>query len=193
MTVLINRYDGKKGYFMKLSGSKNRLFRGCRGIFLLTCLLLLAVSCTQITGGKPSAPDEKNNVEKDHSQNSSALKIVSKGTTLKELRQPRIYFRYMQYSIDGILLGAHKLKDDYERSINLSAGKHKLHVERLVRGMLSARAFILDEGDCYTFTLSEGQTAIFEGKAFPDEEWEKIGFSGAEAWEKVDSLVNCYE
>jgi len=193
MTVLINRYNDKKGCFMKLSGFKNCLYRGYRGIFLLTCLLLFVASCTQITGRKSTAPDEKNNTEKDHSQNSSTLRIVSKGTTLKELRQPRIYFRYMQYSIDGILLGAHKLKDDYERNINLSAGKHKLHVERLVRGMLSARAFILDEGDCYIFTLSEGQTALFEGKAFPDEEWEKIGFSGVEAWEKVDSLVNCYE
>jgi len=193
MTVLINRYDDKKGYFMKLSGSKNSLYRGCRGIFLLTCLLLFAVSCSQIARGKLPVPDKNSKAEKDSSQNSSTLKIISKGTKLKELRQPRIYFRYMQYSIDGILLGAHKLKDDYERNINLSAGKHKLHVERLVRGMLSARAFILDEGDCYTFTLSEGQVAIFEGKAFPDEEWEKIGFSGVETWEKVDSLINCYE
>ncbi|MBW1898908.1 MAG: hypothetical protein JRI61_07605 [Deltaproteobacteria bacterium] len=178
---------------MKLSGSVNNLCRCCIGIFLLSCLLLFTTSCKQITKGKFLVPDINSKPEKNYSQNSSTLKIVSKGTTLKELRQPRIYFRYMQYSIDGILLGAHKLKDDYERNINLSAGEHKLHVEKLVRGMLSARAFILDEGDCYIFTLSEGQTAIFEGKAFPDEEWEKIGFTGVENWEKVDSLVNCYE
>ncbi|MBW1898900.1 MAG: hypothetical protein JRI61_07560 [Deltaproteobacteria bacterium] len=160
---------------------------------MLSCLLLFAASCTQIIGGKSSVPDKNDKAEKNYSQNSSTLKIISKGTTLKELRQPRIYFRYIQYSLDGILLGAHKLKDDYERNINLSTGKHILHVERLVRGMLSARAFILDEGDCYIFTLSEGQTAVFEGKAFPDEEWEKIGFTGIENWEKVDSIVNCYE
>lgn len=161
--------------------------------FLLSCLLLFAASCAQVAGGKSSPPDKKNYAEKKHSQNSSVLKIVSKGTMLKELKNPRIYFRYIQYSVDGILLGAHKVKDDYERSIPLSAGTHKLHVERALRGLLSARAFILDDGDCYVFTLSDGQTVTFEGEASSDEEWEAIGFSGVGSWEKVDSLVNCHE
>ena len=193
MTVLINSNDDKKGCFMKLSGSKNNLYWGCRSIFLLSCLLLFAASCIQVAGGKSSVPDKNFDDEKNHSQSSSALKIVSKGTKLNEFKNPRIFFRYIQYSIDGELLGAHKVKDDYESSINLSTGKHKLHVEKAVKGLLSARAYIVDEGDCYVFTLSEGQVAIFEGKAFPDEEWEKIDFSGVEAWEKVDSLSNCYE
>ena len=193
MTVLITGTTTKKGCFMKLSGSKNSLYRGCRSIFLLSCLLVFTAPCTQITGGKSSVPDKNFNDEKNYSQNSSALKIVSKGTKLNEFKNPRIFFRYIQYSIDGELLGAHKVKDDYESSINLSTGKHKLHVEKAVKGLLSARAFILDDGDCYTFTLPDGQTATFEGKASPDEEWETIGFSGVQSWEKVDSILNCHE
>lgn len=190
---MANRYDGEKHRLITLSASANGFFRCFRGIFLLSCLLLFAVSCSQINGGKLPVPDKNSSPDKSNPENASSLKIISKGTKLKELRQPRIYFRYIQYSVDGVLLGAHKLKDDYERNITLTSGKHILHVERLVRGMLSARAFILDEGDCYIFTLSEGQNAVFEGKAFPEEEWEKIGFAGVETWEKVDSIANCYE
>jgi hypothetical protein len=191
MTVLMDRNDDKKGFFMKISGSTNRLCGCCRCIFSMAFLVLVAISCSQNTAGKSPVLNTEIEAEKNHDP--SALKIVSKGTTLKELRQPRIYFRYIQYSIDGHLLGAHLLKDDYQTSINLPAGKHKLHVERLTRGMLSARAFILDDGDCYTFTLSKSQAGMFEGNANPDDEWETIGFSGVESWEKVDSIESCNE
>jgi hypothetical protein len=188
-----NTYGDEKVRWLTLSASASSLYKGCGCVFPLLFLILFTASCTQVRGGQPIIPHSHKKAETNRSKKACALKIISKGTELKELKYPRIYFRYIQYSVDGKLLGAHKVKDDYEYIITLSEGKHKLHVERATRGMLSARAFILDEGDCYIFTLSGGQTAIFEGKAFPDDVWEKIGFSGVESWEKVDSLENCYE
>ena len=178
---------------MRILGLISSACRYSGGFFLMLFLLLFAVSCTQITAGKSSVLDSEFEAGKKHIHNPSVLEIVSKGATLKELKQPRIYFRYIQYSIDDNLLGAHMVKDDYKISINLLPGKHKLHVERLTRAMLSARAYIMDEGDCYIFTLSEGQTGKFEGKATPDDVWETIGFSGVQSWEKVDSIANCNE
>jgi len=176
-----------------MHGSINHFYRCCMCMLVLLHLLPVCVSCMQTTAGKTKALNSEIEDGKNHEPNPSVLKIVSTGTMLNELKNPRIYFRYIQYSVDGMFLEAHKVKDHYERSIPLSAGKHKLHVERAFRGVLSARAYIVDDGDCYMFTLSEGQIGIFEGKATPDEEWETIGFSNVESWEKVDSIENCHE
>lgn len=106
-------------------------------------------------------------------------------------KKPYLYIRYIQYSIDGKLLEAHNVTKGFERTVELKPGKHFLHVERLQRGILSARALILDEGDCYAVTLTNEQSGVFEGMALPGLQWETNGITGVESWEKMEDSSLC--
>jgi hypothetical protein len=99
----------------------------------------------------------------------------------------------VQYSIDGKLLQAHEIQHNYERLVKLPPGAHNLFVEYAHRGMLSARALLKKEGECYTFTVLDGQTAIFEGEALARDKWQAIGFPGVEYSMKKCSLDDCRE
>ncbi len=109
----------------------------------------------------------------------------------QDSKKPILLIKFIQYSIDGNLLEAHDVTKDYERTIDLDPGEHFLHVERLQKGILSARALILDEGDCYEFTIVDGQSGVFEGMALPGKKWNSIGFTGVRSWKKTDSGSRC--
>ncbi|MBA4367636.1 MAG: hypothetical protein C0403_08355, partial [Desulfobacterium sp.] len=119
------------------------------------------------------------------------LIIRSKGMAPQDSEKPILVIKYIQYSIDGDLIEAHDVTKDYERTIDLDPGEHFFHVERLQKGILSGRALILDEGDCYEFTILNEQSGVFEGKALPGKKWDSKGFTGVRSWKKVDSISQC--
>jgi hypothetical protein len=154
----------------------------------ISCIVIFAIgvvfficSCASLSG-KQNAGNERK---------SAHLKIKSKGMPPQDSKKPILLIKYIQYSIDGNLLEAHDLTKDYERTIDLDSGEHVLHVERLQKGILSARALILDEGDCYEFTMVSGQSGVFEGMALPGKKWNSKGFTGVRSWEKTDSRSRC--
>ncbi|RPJ78726.1 MAG: hypothetical protein EHJ94_09055 [Deltaproteobacteria bacterium] len=170
---------------------------GCTGMLIcrISCIVILAIgvvfficSCAS-RSAKQNSGDEAEQSRKE--TKSAHLKIRSKGVAPQDSKKPVLLIKYIQYSIDGSLLGAHDLTKDYERTIDLDPGEHVLHVERLQKGILSARALILDEGDCYEFTIVDGQSGVFEGKALPGKKWNSNGFTGVGSWKKTDSRSRC--
>ena len=123
--------------------------------------------------------------------NTGHLKIVSTGTAKPEKGRIKMSIKYIQYSIDGNLIAAHDLTMDYANEIALTPGKHVLHVERLQRGILSAQALILDQGECYEFTLMPGQTGLFQGRALPGRKWESKGFEKVRSWKRLKNSPYC--
>ncbi len=161
----------------------------------ISCIVILAIgvvfficSCASLSA-KQNSGDET--ADSGNEIKSAHLKIKSKGMAPQDSKKPDLLIKYIQYSIDGSLLGAHDLTKDYERTIDLDPGEHVLHVERLQKGILSARALILDEGDCYAFTILNGQSGVFEGIALPGKKWNSIGFTGVRSWKKTDSRSRC--
>ena len=126
----------------------------------------LIISCSGI--GRNVAPEQK----------AAVLNIQSTGIKEKVKKDKNLVLYFIQYSIDGDLIQAHQIKEDFARHINITPGRHNLFVEYAHRGMLSARALLQKEGDCYTFNVSDGQTATFEGRAMTEDTWEAVGFSG---------------
>lgn len=170
---------------------------GCRRIWfavLMIGLMLFVCSCSSVSRqiSEKTNPDDTTagSLKKT---NVAYLKIVSRGLEQQDNAKPYLFIRYIQYSIDGKLLAAHNVMKDFERTVDLAPGRHFLHVERLRRGILSARALILDEGDCYEFTLLHEQSGVFEGMALPGLQWETSGFSGVESWEKMAGNALCEE
>lgn len=164
-------------------------------IYRISCIGILAIgivfcicSCASLSA-KQKSGDEAAHSGKE--TKSAHLKIKSKGMAPQDSKKPDLLIKYIQYSIDGNLLEAHDLTKDYERTIDLDPGEHILHVERLQKGILSARALILDEGDCYAFTIVDGQSGVFEGIALPGKKWNSKGFTGVRSWKKTDSRSRC--
>jgi hypothetical protein len=124
-------------------------------------------------------------------QKTAAVRITSSGTEKNDEKDKSFYLYFVQYSIDGKLIEAHQIKQDYNRSIKLSPGVHNLFVEYAHRGMLNARALLQKEGECYTFTVVDGQTVLFEGKALSRKEWQALGFKDIESSKKKCSLKQC--
>jgi hypothetical protein len=179
---------------------KNRIWGyGCEDQLACrtSCIVILAIgfvfficSCASISA-KQNPRDEAGYPGKE--TKSAHLKIRSKGMAPKNSKEPILLIKYIQYSIDGNLLEAHDLTKDYERTIDLDPGEHFLHVERLQKGILSGRALILDEGDCYEFTILNEQTGVFEGMALPGKKWNSKGFSGVQSWKKAESISQCID
>lgn len=150
-------------------------------------ILFLVTSCSSMACRIPGCG------ETPEDDRTARLVIVSQGMALPKDEPPRILIKYIQYSLDGRLLRAHEVIKDFQHTIPVKPGRHVLHVERLQRGILSARAFILDSGDCYTFTVDGDQTATFEGRALPKQKWEAYGFTDIETWEQFESRNRCRE
>lgn len=164
---------------VKCSGSLF-IFLGAMACYFCICSCSTVPGNTGLPQQSPSDPE-----------NTVYLKIVSKGMVQAEKDRVKMSIKYIQYSIDGNLLGAHDLTMDYENMIALSPGKHVLHVERLQRGILSAQALILDQGDCYEFILTKGQTGRFQGRALPGRKWDSDGFDNVRSWKKLKSSRYC--
>jgi hypothetical protein len=113
-----------------------------------------------------------------HENKTAVLNIQSTGIKEKVKKDKNLVLYFIQYSIDGNLIQAHQIKEDFNKHINVTPGRHNLFVEYAHRGMLSARALLQKEGDCYTFSVLDGQTATFEGRAVTEDKWEAVGFSG---------------
>ncbi len=145
-------------------------------------------SCAFLSAKKNSQEEV---VHSGEETKSAHLKIRSKGMALQDGKKPILSIKYIQYSIDGNLLEAHDVTKDYERTIDLDPGDHFLHVERLQKGILSGRALILDEGDCYEFTILNEQSGAFEGIAMPGRKWYSKGFTGVQSWKKTSSISQC--
>jgi hypothetical protein len=177
---------------------KNRIWEnGCADqLVCRTSLIVIHIigfvfficSCASLSA-KQNPHDEAGHSGKE--TKSAHLKIRSKGIAPQDSKKPILLIKYIQYSIDGSLLEAHDLTKDYERTIDLDPGEHFLHVERLQKGILSARALILDEGDCYEFTILNGQSGVFEGMAMPGQKWNPKDFTGVLSWKKLNEGSQC--
>jgi len=99
--------------------------------------------------------------------------------------------RYVQYTLDGALVGAHRVEHSYKKQINVAPGVHHLLVERASRGLLGARAFLDDGGVCYTFSVPDGQTVTFVGKALSEKEWVADGFENSNYQKKMVEVSIC--
>ncbi|RJP79669.1 MAG: hypothetical protein C4522_09495 [Desulfobacteraceae bacterium] len=179
----------------RLPGNDFYKMFGCRRIWFavhMIGLFFLICSCSAVPGPISEQSDTGDTAETSRKQTTAAhLKIISRGFKKQDHKKPYLYIRYIQYSIDGKLLEAHNVTKDFERTVDLAPGRHFLHVERLQRGILSARALILDEGDCYAVTLADEQSGVFEGVALPDLQWETNGFTSVESWEKMEDSSLC--
>ena len=145
---------------------------------VLFCLFI--ASCTGIGN---HAPNKKE---------TAALSIQSTGIKATGKKDRNLVLYFIQYSIDGELIQAHQIKEDFKRQIKVAPGTHNLFVEHAHRGMLSARALLQKEGDCYTFRVLDGQTATFEGRALSEDQWEAVGFSdGITSSMRTCSLKEC--
>lgn len=155
-------------------------------VLWMVALHVLLCSCSMVSGNAVPLQTASPDIE-----NSAYLKIISKGIDRSEKGRTDLSIKYIQYTIDGNLLGAHDLRMDYENRIALTPGKHVLHVERLQRGILSAQALILDQGDCYEFILEQGQTGLFQGQALPGRKWDSDGFRNVRSWKKLKKSPYC--
>jgi hypothetical protein len=168
------------------------LFRVMGSILIMVWLIFSTSGCSFITGLTPANKALLGKeVDSEKEEKTVYLKIISKGKARPKNKKPRLLIKYIQYTIDGELLEAHEVIKDYERTIDLAPGKHYLHVERLQRGVFSAKALILDDGDCYVFTVSDKTTGVFKGMALPNQKWETKGFTRVRSWKKLDSRSQC--
>jgi len=119
------------------------------------------------------------------------VNIQSTGIEKSNKKDKNLVLYFVQYSIDGKLIQAHQIKENFERRINVTPGKHNLFVEHAHRGMLSARALLQKEGECYTFRVTDGQTVLFEGNAVSEDKWEAIGFSDGKSFMKKCTIKEC--
>ncbi len=142
--------------------------------------VILFTSCAG-TNNNIVSPDDK----------TVAIHIKSTGIEKKDEKDKHLILYFVQYSIDGKLIQAHEIKQNYDRLVKLSPGVHNLFVEYAHRGMLNARALLQKEGECYTFSVVDGQTVLFEGKALSRDKWEAIGFLDVESSMKECSLKEC--
>ncbi|MBW2220560.1 MAG: hypothetical protein JRF40_13910 [Deltaproteobacteria bacterium] len=143
-------------------------------------IIILFTSCAG-TNNNTVSSDEK----------TAAIQIKSTGIEKSDEKDKSFVLYFVQYSIDGKLLEAHEIKQNYNRLVKLSPGVHNLFVEYAHRGMFSARALLQKEGECYTFTVVDSQTVLFEGKALSREKWQAIGFPDVESSMNKCSLKEC--
>jgi hypothetical protein len=146
-----------------------------RYLFILA-IVILFTSCAGIRDKAPSG------------LNTAAIQIKSTGINKKE-KSLVLYF--VQYSVDGKLIQAHQMRENFDRTIKLVPGVHSLFVEYAHRGMLSARAILQKEGECYIFTVGDGQTVLFEGEALSRDKWQALGFQDVETSQKKCNLEEC--
>lgn len=146
---------------------------------LCLCTAILVASCGTI---RPAVSPE---------QKTAAIEIKSTGITPAGKNDKSFVLYFVQYSIDGQLLEAHEIRKNYNRRVRLLPGTHNLFVEHAHRGMLSARALLQKEGECYTFAVADGQTALFEGKALSENKWQADGFADVESSVKKCGLADC--
>jgi len=143
-------------------------------------IIILFTSCAG-TNNNTLSSDEK----------TAAIQIKSTGIEKSDEKNKSFVLYFVQYSIDGKLLEAHQIEQNYNKLVKLSPGVHNLFIEYAHRGMLSARALLQKEGECYTFTVVDGQTVLFEGKALSRDRWQAIGYAHVESSMKKCTLKEC--
>lgn len=160
---------------MKIQEKTWKLFVPLSGLLALT----LIISCSGVR--KNVSPEQK----------TAIVNIQSTGIEKSNKKDKNLVLYFVQYSIDGKLIQAHQVRENFSRRVNVAPGKHNLFVEHAHRGMLSARALLQKEGECYTFRVADGQTIFFEGKALSEDKWEAIGFSDGKFSMKKCNIKEC--
>lgn len=120
------------------------------------------------------------------------LTLQSTGIAVSNSDKRELLFHYIQYSLDGRLIEAHLVKNNYKKTIPISPGQHQLYVERAYRGILSGRALLEENGSCFSFTVKENQNAIFNGYAVSPSEWRASGFDGIRYHQRQCPREKCH-
>lgn len=153
---------------------------GMAWVGMATVVLLAAViGCT--------GPNKRGTVGGD----AATISIASDGLSEETMRKGAMVLHYIQYSIDGELVGVHRLERRFRKQVAVAPGVHHLYVERASRGILGARAFLEGDGDCYTFSLGAGDTALLSAKALSDREWKVESLEGVRYDLKTCRIDKC--
>lgn len=146
-------------------------------------VLLIVVTLLTACAGKVKKGDGEDR--------SARLHIQIAGSETSDTYDGGLVIHYIQYSLDGRLLLASQIGKDFDHKFTIDPGKHHLYVETASRGILGARAFLNGDGQCYTFQVDEGQTALFKGKVLSSKEWEAEGFPDIQFTTKESQADGC--